>query len=122
FSSGQTLKFRLRANATRCLAGKRHLLRTREDQAAWLERKAALHGFALVPVLNDMDWFDAFDDDPEPRIEVRMARTPLSKGHKPHDENDMLLTHRGVDFDGALRVLDPDAFSKAISSGIGPAK
>jgi len=124
FQTGQLLRFRLRANATRCSEGKRHLLRTREAQAAWLERKGGQHGFELIPLPTGSDWFDAFDDDIEPKVEVRMARSPLTIGHKPHTDDgaSLNLTHRGVDFDGALRVVNPEAFSAAIAAGIGPAK
>lgn len=97
---GRVLRFRLRANPTKRDAanGKRVDLRGDETQLAWLHRKAAEHGFALL---------DAQAAD---------------RGAVDSRKHGLTLTHRMVDFDGHLRITDPDAFRVTLACGIGPAK
>lgn len=106
-STGQLLAFRLRANPTKRQAekpadkrlGDRVGLYTQEDRLAWLTRKAAAHGFALVSVT-------ATAEDP--------ARGRTTRGHH--------ATFSAVRFDGLLRVTDPAALLAALENGIGAGK
>jgi CRISPR-associated protein Cas6/Cse3/CasE, subtype I-E/ECOLI len=142
FVAGQRLRFRLRASPSyRCSRddapgqghrkkGKRYGLVTRPEQADWLVRKGAQHGFALPMVPSGSDWLDPFSDlldldRPETRFDVRV--TPLERLHgiKPAAEahqKEHRLTHLGVDFDGTLTVTDPHRFAAAVAGGIGAAK
>jgi len=99
FQTGQRLRFRLQANPTVKREGKRHLLRTEEEQIAWLRRKGDDHGFALIAV----------------RLREAAACTArTTEGRAAHLE--------GVIFDGVLRVGDPAAFRAALETGIGAGK
>ncbi len=133
FMAGQTLHFRLRANMTVKREGKRRVLygetaaETQAKEVAWLARKGAQHGFALVPLPSGADWFDPFAEDaeaPAARVEVQLVRLPVYEGHKPASEGRgaMTVAHTGVDCNGVLRVTDSALFLAAVAGGIGPAK
>lgn len=107
-TTGQLLRFRLRASPTvtkqfgpeATKPGHRRVgLHKEEEQHAWFQRKAGASGFAVV--------------------ELRV--TPLGKlgGRSPSGDT---LTHTGADFDGLLRVTDPDLLLGALHSGIGAGK
>lgn len=72
----------------------------REDLLAWLERKAAQHGFTLVP--------GEIRTVPQPR-------QPFLKAGKPG-------LHTATEFTGILTVTDPALFREAFIHGIGSAK
>ncbi len=131
FTVGQTLRFRLRANMTVKQDGKRRVLHgasaeeTRARQAAWLARKGGLHGFALVPVPQGVDWYDPFAEEPNAApSEVRLVPLPVCQGFKPLAEGGSVrpIAHTAVDCDGLLRVTDPTAFAEAVRAGLGPGK
>lgn len=131
FAAGQTLRFRLRANMTVKQDGKRRILQgasaeeTRARQAAWLARKGGLHGFALVPVPQGVDWYDPFAEEPDAApSEVRLVPRPVCKGFKPPAEvgPGREIAHTAVDCDGLLRVTDPAAFAEIVRTGLGPGK
>ena len=115
FSSGQRLRFRLRANPVKTIKdsrkgtvekkGKTYTKTVRvpliheEQQQAWLERK--LQGIAQLETLIIQ---------PEPILYFRKTKENRSGKIQP------------VLFDGILRITDPDAFSALFQTGIGPAK
>lgn len=115
-SAGALCAFRLRANVTRKVDtrsgpdgarrnGRRVPLRDHAARVAWLERKAAAAGFALVRGVSE-----------EP--EVRVTDEAPQRGRR----DDAPLTHEGVRFDGLLRVTDPAALRAAVAAGVGPGK
>ena len=137
FSVDQTFQFRLRANPTKKKlterddprhGNQRVPLVTPADQENWLRRKGEQNGFALVPLPSGDDWLNSFADDEEADHrqsgEVRIVPLERFRGDKPEGQNtsSMRLEHYAVDFDGILRVTDPDAFACGITSGIGPGK
>jgi CRISPR system Cascade subunit CasE len=107
FTPGQMLAFRLRANPTvkrRFPNGdhKRVGLYREEEQVAWLERKGEQGGFQPLSV----------HASNEARVGGFIRRTD-----KPHKLN--LLA---VQFDGLLRVTDPERLWETVRSGIGSGK
>lgn len=108
--SGQTLRFRLRANPTKKIDtksdesgnrrnGRRVPLLKYEDQIKWLERKAVSHGFGLSDV------YVAASGAGERQVSRRIGGT-----------------FQGVVYEGRLIVRDPDIFRKTLAEGIGPGK
>lgn len=129
--AGMHLRFRLRANPTRKIEtktladgkrrnGKRVELRDEAEQAAWLERKAAQHGFRLRAVRS-------IDED---------KRTGLRKS-QDEDANDggdvaaagddkrvrpPRLTFASMLFEGELIVTNKELFVAALEGGVGTGK
>ncbi|HQF63604.1 MAG TPA: type I-E CRISPR-associated protein Cas6/Cse3/CasE [Anaerolineaceae bacterium] len=109
-SADQVLSFRLRANPTikKSAAdkennnGKRLGLFREEDQTAWLERKLLSAGCSV--------------------LQVRVSGQDQVNGWRSSDDQPRKLTFHSVQFDGLLRVDDPDRLMKAIIRGIGSAK
>jgi CRISPR system Cascade subunit CasE len=97
------LGFRLRANPTVCRDGKRHAIYKEEAQLEWLGRKGTENGFALVSARV------ASQDD---------IRGVIHRG----TEQSHKLKLGVVQFDGYLRVEDPDKLKAAVRSGIGRGK
>jgi len=101
--SGQTMAFRLFANPTKRLGkaggeacGKRVAVRGPEALDAWLQRKAAQSGFAVLSSFtSNLNRFE----DPVRRV-----------------------TLDGVRFEGVLQVMEPEAFVAALEQGIGSGK
>ena len=97
-------RFQLRANPTKRenVSRKRLPLRTLQEQAEWLNRKAGQAGFAVVEeslriIHEGREWF---------RVEKR----------------EQAGVHHAVEFEGVLVVTEPVAFQAAFSKGIGSAK
>ena len=103
FRSGQTCRFRLRANPTVKRQGKRFGIVKEEEQLAWLQRKGAAGGFEPVSAVVS----------PERRMQDKMT----DQAKTPHD-----LTLVAVRFDGFLAVKDPEVFHKTLAQGIGSGK
>jgi len=114
-NSGRTLRFRLRANATRKIDtktgpdgerhnGRRVPLRDPEQAVAWLGRHAETSGFNLVQGTTG------------PSVTVRPS-APVTGRRSLRN-----VTIEAVTFDGLLTVDDPRLLYEAIRSGIGPAK
>jgi CRISPR system Cascade subunit CasE len=139
--AGDELLFRLRANPTKRLPpstgpdgvrrdGKRVELRTEEDQLTWLVRKGVEAGFALLDAtvrsgLPDVRPGYRPPDAPDARAHSvgkvhgrRSDPSPSSGGAATR----RTMTFGDVLFEGRLRVLDPDAFRRALALGIGPGK
>lgn len=101
-SAGQRLAFRLRANPTVKRDGKRLAWLRTEDQVAWLERKGADHGFAVLTCHAASDGF--------------------AHGKKTDDGGARRVTLLTVRFDGILQVTDAGRLREAVATGIGPSK
>ncbi len=111
---GKLLRFFLRANPTvrrldleregrppeGLISGERVGLLREAEQVGWLTRKAAAAGFTVV---------SAEARDRGDQVSYRAAARQR-------------LVHRCVDFEGRLRVTDPEAMLAAMRGGIGPAK
>ena len=115
FRAGQVLRFRLQANPTIKLKregrkqGNRVPLKREEEQLAWLTRKGQNHGFQLLTA-------------PDGLPLVRVARLGEQRGRIHRQDQRHRLTLYVVQFDGVLRVTDPERFSRAVIQGVGPAK
>lgn len=113
------LRFRLNANPTRRLAngpfkGNRVSVgRGPEAILGWLARKGEDGGFELM--------FEKIEDNWDPRWRIV---TGLSRAWKEADDgkqrNEMSFAYANID--GVLAITDPQAFSKTLRTGIGPAK
>jgi CRISPR system Cascade subunit CasE len=104
---GQRLAFRLRANPTarrRLSDGsrKRVGLCREEEQLEWLERKAERGGFRV--------------------LSVRTSHASEVHGWVQRNGTVHRLTLLSVQFDGLLRVQDPDQVRETVRQGIGSAK
>ena len=97
-SVGQLLRFRLRANPTVCRDGRRLGLQTPADQLAWLDRQVKRAGAETVSSSVTRSILQTTRRGPTPQV------------------------HQVVDYDGVLRVLEPDLLVAAVESGIGKAK
>lgn len=106
FVKGQLLRFQLRANAVKRdkSTGKRVALVKDDDRVQWLERKGKDHGFSLVESMassHNSNW--------------RQFTMPVQGQRKR-------ATVNMVDFQGVLRVENPELLNLAIRNGVGPAK
>jgi CRISPR system Cascade subunit CasE len=116
-SAGQRFRFRLCANPSTTVAGKRLAILAREAQEAWLQRKGAnQHGF-LIPRVESFDPFAPETQTPVPQVEI--AQEHMLKGRQ-QSGNDISVF--AVRFDGILVVTDPILFCQAIAQGIGRGK
>lgn len=110
---GTSLRFRLRANPTVKRDGKRIPLRSEEEQLLWIGKQAGNHGFSL-PLRNYRK--------PDGRmVELPFADTEEEEAQR-NRHGTATTTHHAVQFDGVLRVTDPEVFSRALAGGVGPAK
>lgn len=104
---GQELTFRLRANPTarrRLPDGsrKRVGLCKEEEQRAWLERKAEQGGFQI--------------------LSARTSQQDTIKEKVKRDKETIELCFLSVQFDGLLRVHDPDRLHASVRNGVGSGK
>ncbi|XWX05452.1 type I-E CRISPR-associated protein Cas6/Cse3/CasE [Aggregatilineales bacterium SYSU G02658] len=97
-TEGQVLRFRLYANPTVKRGGKRWALHTEDKQHAWLQRKAADHGFKVLDVA------------------LRDVKQIVGWHHQQH------LTWHQVGYEGCLSVEDRALLLEAVQHGIGSAK
>lgn len=97
---GRNRVFRLSCNPTVTRAGKRYGLVREEDQLAWLARQGAQHGFAP--------------------LKVRISRS--ERANFRQERVAQRITVQVVQFDGLLRVVDPEQMQLALVQGIGHAK
>jgi len=120
---GHVLSFRLRANPTKKIEtgkahgidtnGRRVGLRSEEECIVWLQRKAAASGFELM---------NAFGTDDIPNVRVRQEAPRRGESGRHGDDGGGRLSFASTLFEGALRIVDKDAFLKALSQGIGSGK
>ncbi len=105
FSSGQVLRFRLRANPTKRMkeTGKRQGIIEEEEQMEWLCKKGPQGGYELIKVIVEEEEF--------------------AKDRKKNKGSGMQnITLLSVRFEGLLRVINPQAFRDTLEDGIGSAK
>ena len=107
FSVGDRFYFRLLGNPTMRKSqpdgkSKRVGLYTQEEQQAWLSRKARQAGFEVL-VVNLRDF-------------------GLIESYKKKNDKTYMIKHLAVQFDGSLKVINPNKFKSAIKNGIGSAK
>lgn len=121
FATGQHFRFRLRANPSKTMNGKRQGIVNRDEQMAWLKRKADQHGFALPSPLS-VDYFE-FMEQPESAghayADCRITHEQMLTGRK-HDG--MVIRIYAVLYEGRLSVTDAQLFRQALAKGIGHAK
>lgn len=108
FEPGQTLRFRLRANPSRRdpKSHKRVGIYSEADCLSWLRRKGEQHGFSFEPeavVVTGTNW----------------RQFPL--GSKEGGQRRQ-GTFNFQDFNGQLRIVDPERLLDSVRQGIGPAK
>ncbi|KHG64331.1 CRISPR-associated protein Cse3 [Thermus sp. 2.9] len=111
FRPGQSLRFRLRANPSKRVAGsgKRVALKTYGEKVAWLQRRLAEGGFRLV--------------EGEEGFSVRILQdtfleVPRRKGRGERGK----MQIQAVLFEGRLEVVDPEQARGTLERGIGPGK
>ena len=121
--TGQRLAFRLRVNPVISRDGKRHdIVMDRKHRMGWKKTPPAERP-PLQQVIQEAghDWLrqraerHGFEIDPD-LLQV--------EGYQQHQTRRGKRTIRfsTLDFTGLLRVTDPEAFTKALKTGIGPAK
>jgi CRISPR system Cascade subunit CasE len=120
---GTTVRFRLRANATRRLAtrpgggdgpGPRVPLRQDEARLAWLSRRLGAAGaqLRLAPT----------SSGGVPDVRLVPGGTLLGKHPAQANGGGTTITIEAVLFEGRVEVTDPTALCHAVRVGIGPAK
>jgi len=116
---GQAFRFRLRANPSKTVQGKRQGVVHPDAQREWLASKGEQHGFAL-PESATTDYFE-FMQSPEGRAypDFRVSLEQLLKGNQ-HDGN-AIRVYSAL-FEGRLTVADPARFRVALKTGIGHGK
>jgi len=129
-STGQKLRFRLRANPTKRVAaknerlgsvllGKRIGLVTESEQIAWLLRKSEEGGFRIPG-----DWVEA--KHPETHDPIRLPNFRVDVVPEGRDRNDKAGHRDGaflaVRFEGVLEVTEPEKFRETVFAGIGSGK
>lgn len=117
--AGQVFQFRLRANPCKTVQGKRQGLVHPDAQQAWLARKGEQHGFTL-PESTTSDYLDFMQStEAQAYYDVRVAHEQMLKGTQ-HGGNAIRVY--SVLFEGRLTVINPERFSAALITGIGPGK
>ncbi|GLV48852.1 CRISPR-associated endoribonuclease Cse3 [Thermus sp. LT1-2-5] len=111
FHPGQLLRFRLRANPSKRLAGsgKRVALKTYWEKVAWLQKRLAEGGFRLV--------------EGEEGLAVRILQDTfleVPRGKREGEGGRMQV--QAVLFEGRLEVVDPERARATLARGIGPGK
>ncbi len=111
---GQRYRFRLRANPCVTRNGKRLGLLRREEQDAWIERKAQRHGFSVSKLPSF-----GISESPQGPVDVRISQEQILRG-KQHTGNGIRI--HSVLYDGILTVTQADKFRGALQTGIGHGK
>jgi CRISPR system Cascade subunit CasE len=117
--TGQSFRFRLRANPCKTVQGKRQGLVHPDAQREWLARKGEQHGFAL-PEPATSDYF-AFLQNPQGHTypDVRISQEQMLQGRQ-HGGN-AIHVYSAL-FEGRLTVTAPESFKQALARGIGHGK
>ncbi|PKN59648.1 MAG: type I-E CRISPR-associated protein Cas6/Cse3/CasE, partial [Deltaproteobacteria bacterium HGW-Deltaproteobacteria-11] len=117
--AGQTFRFRLRANPSKTVQGKRVGLVHPDAQQEWLARKAKQHGFEL-PQPTTEEYFE-FQQSLGGRAhqDVRISHEQMLSGRQ-HDGN--VIRVYSVLFEGRLATTDAVRFKEALRTGIGHGK
>lgn len=123
-TAGRRFRFRLRANPSTSVAGKRIGILNEPEQAAWLLRKGlgtnenpGGHGFSIPEV----QVFDPFQPGPAAGSvpQVAITQGQFLRGRKAKGQDLSVYTAL---FEGRLEVVDPDRFRQALAKGIGHGK
>lgn len=116
---GQRFRFRLRANPSKSMDGKRQGLLNQDAQMQWLQRKGHLHGFALSEP-SSADYFDFMaQSSAHVYADCRITHEHMLRGSQ-HGANSIRVF--AALFEGQLSVTDPALFKQALAQGIGHAK
>jgi CRISPR system Cascade subunit CasE len=97
---GQLLRFRLKANPTVTKAGKRHGLKTVEEQLEWLNRQGERGGFTVVGAMVDQS----------SRLKT-----------KKHGDGPVITVQTAL-YQGHLKISNLDVFKQTLEKGLGHAK
>ena len=100
FIKGNKYKFRVFANPTKKVEGKRVGMYNEEKQYEWLKKKAELGGFNLI------------------HVSITRKEKIIAKIKK----NSNKMTLDGVQFEGVLQVIDVERFENTLKNGIGSGK
>lgn len=100
FKAGSLYRFKLYANPTKKIEGKRLGLYKAENHFKWLNRKAELGGFKLL------------------KVDIIKTETLIAKAIKKSKR----ITLQAVQFEGILQVVNPTLFSDSLKNGIGSGK
>ena len=100
FYGGNKYWFRLFGNPTKKTVGKRVGMYKEIEQYKWLKRKAELAGFALL------------------NVNITKKEEVTAKIGK----NTKKMTFQGIQFEGALQIVNPEKFEAALKDGIGSGK
>lgn len=99
YTNGSTLRFRIKANPSCCIDGKRHALRTHEKQADWMNRQAEKWGFEVISQLIS-------------------HQSDIKGGTRTGNQ---IVVFSAL-YDGILRVRNKERFVEAMLHGIGHGK
>lgn len=118
-TAGRNFRFRLRANPSKTVQGKRTGLVHPDAQRDWLTRKGEQHGYTLLTA-NTQDYFD-FVESPkgQPYPDVRVSHDQMLLGRR-HDGTTIRVF--SALFEGRLSVTEPLLFRAALETGIGHGK
>ncbi|MGE0430552.1 MAG: type I-E CRISPR-associated protein Cas6/Cse3/CasE [Hydrogenophaga sp.] len=116
---GRAFRFRLRANPSKTVQGKRIGLSCSDAQRRWLVRKGERHGFAL-PEPATPDYFE-FVATPKGRAyqDVRISHEQMLNGQQHGGKT--IRVYSAL-FEGRLTVTDVALFKAALKAGIGHGK
>jgi CRISPR system Cascade subunit CasE len=128
FTTGQRLRFRLRANVSKRVAaknerlggtmvGKRVGLTTETEQIRWLLRKGEVGGFQIPG-----EWVQAKDPETDQAIELANFRVDAFAENRIRNVKGEGGALAAVRFEGILIVTDPTQFRETLFAGVGPAK
>lgn len=134
------VKFRLMANPTKKVEGRRVPIYGYDDRLDWLERKGNQHGFNLIQVkIHKDEIFEKYANNFN-RLNLKLNDESAVKDVITHKSMMIIgwkrkkkisakskttkrqLTFVGVIFDGYLRISKKDKFIESLNKGIGSAK
>lgn len=118
-SIGHGFHFRLRANPSKSVQGKRQGLIHPDAQLAWLRRKGEQHGFSLPECAASEELDSMQRADRRGHGSVLISHEKMLDGNR-HGNN--VIRVYSVLFEGHLTVMDPVRFRQAVETGIGRGK
>lgn len=115
---GQLFRFRLRANPSKSMSGKRRALTHFDDQIEWLRRKGEQHGFCIQSA-EHLDYYEHSNRSGMKRFDCIVSQEQWLHGRQ-HSGN--VISIYSVCFEGRLSVVDPSLFRESIFHGVGHGK